>query len=108
MESPRIHVGQTGQRGRMNTLRTSSIIRSGIGISVIRFSSLRLICFNLGASFFSYAVSFYRVGPQYFPVYSDIYEPVGPAHAMIHVPVPASQLLLEKNLERFGELPGDV
>lgn len=27
---------------------------------------------------------------------------------MIHVPVPASQLLLEKNLERFGELPGDV
>ena len=44
----------------------------------------------------------------YFPVYSDIYEPVGPAHAMIHVPVPASQLLLEKNLERFGELPGDV
>lgn len=50
----------------------------------------------------------FRVGPQYFPVYSDIYEPVGPAHAMIHVPVPASQLLLEKNLERFGELPGDV
>ena len=27
---------------------------------------------------------------------------------MIHVPVPASQLLLEKNLERFGELLGDV
>lgn len=27
---------------------------------------------------------------------------------MIHVPVPASQFLLEKDLERFGELPGDV
>lgn len=66
MESPRIHVGQTGQRGRMNTLRTSSIIRSGIGISVIRFSSLRLICFNLGASFFSYAVSFIGLGHNTF------------------------------------------
>lgn len=50
----------------------------------------------------------YRVGSQYFPVYSDIYEPVEPAQAMIHVPVPASQLLLEKDLERFGKLPGDV
>ena len=66
MESPRIRVGQTGQRGRMNTLRTSSIIRSGIGISVIRFSSLRLICFNLGASFFSYAVSFIGLGHNTF------------------------------------------
>ncbi len=31
MESPRIHVGQTGQRGKMNALRACSIIRSGIG-----------------------------------------------------------------------------
>lgn len=108
MESPRIHVGQTGQRGRMNTLRTSSIIRSGIGISVIRFSSLRLICFNLGASFFSYAVSFIGLGHNTFLSTAIYMSRFGPAHAMIHVPVPASQLLLEKNLERFGELPGDV
>ena len=66
MESPRIHVGQTGQRGKMNTLRASSIIRSGIGIYVIRFCSLRLICFNLGASFFSYAISFIGLGHNTF------------------------------------------
>ena len=57
MESPRIRVGQTGQRGRMNTLRTSSIIGSGSGVSIIRFSSLRLICLSLGVSFLSYATS---------------------------------------------------
>lgn len=108
MESPRIHVGQTGQRGRMNTLRASSIIRSGIGISVIRFSSLRLTCLNSGASFFSYAISFIGLAHKYFLVYSDVYESVEPAQAMVPVPVPVSQLLLEKDLERFGEFPGDV
>ena len=104
MESPRIRVGQTGQRGRMNTLRASSIIRLGIGISVIRFSSLRLICFNLGASFFSYAVSFIGLGH----ILSCLQRYIWAGWASIYVPVPASQLLLEKNLEWFGELPGDV
>ena len=107
MESPRIHVGQTGQRGKMNALRASSIIRSDIGASVIRFSSLRLICLNLGASFFSYAISFIGL-VAYFPVYSDVYEPAEPAQAMVHVLVLVSQLLLEKDLERFGELHRDV
>lgn len=38
----------------------------GIGIYVIRFCSLRLICFNLGASFFSYAISFIGLGHNTF------------------------------------------
>ena len=41
----------------MIALRASSIIGSGSGVSIIRFSSLRLICLSLGASFFSYATS---------------------------------------------------
>ena len=58
MESPRIRVGQTGQRGEdERPARQLSIFGGGRGVSIIRFSSLRLICLSLGASFLSYATS---------------------------------------------------
>ena len=40
--------------------RPARLLHHQVGhrVSVIRFSSLRLICLNLGASFFSYAISF--------------------------------------------------
>ena len=92
----------------MNVLRASSIIGSGSGVSIIRFSSLRLICLSLGASFLSYATSPIGLARNTFPVHGDVDEPVEPAQAVVHVSVPVSQLFLEKDLERFGELFGDV
>ena len=57
MESPRIRVGQTGQRGEDERPACQLHHRVGQRGSIIRFSSLRLICLSLGVSFLSYATS---------------------------------------------------
>ena len=108
MESARIHIGKPCERGEYECPACQLHHRVGhrglhyqfqlIAPDVLQFRTvLLLVCHVL-----------YRIGSQYFPVHSDIDEPVKPAQAVVHMSVPMSQLFLEKDFEGFGELLGDV
>lgn len=77
MESPHPMQAAPSQRGRMNTLRTSSIIVAGHAWfrHSLQFTGW-LICFNFRCFFFVCRI-FYRVGPQYFLLSTAIYMSLG-------------------------------